>query len=879
MRKVLFVLLIATFALALYWSYIRFNKSEEATLHPIRSIPTEAAIIIEANGFSSFWNHFSETNIAWQALKTVPRYGELDSTLSRFNNSLETSPDLDDRLNKTPVCCAIFAQGEGLTDYLVVANLSEQNLMNDWNQLLTDMGYQASPSQQYKGVEISSWSDGNTKYYSTYANQLLHFSSSLSIIQSSVSKSSKTGKLNPHLEQVYQTASKGQRISIFIQPGRIAKLFDRDVNKTVANWFLEKGKLGNWTELDFASGANSFHLFGFTKTDSSSYLRGIESMTPQYNECLQGIPAFASTFKWWGYQSYPQFMNSTNLSDQEKNEVHTMSEVLDKDLVEHINDWVDNQFASFTTGNGIKSVVCRTNGSIDPNGRLIDYAESDSSMVTHLGVPIYSLHPNLTAGFMFKERASLNFCYTVGDYVYFSANLATAKRIISAVKNNRVLANDEHFMKYYADKFSERSNFIYFCNLPFEKNGILPFLSPEAVSTIKEYNSGYSGFNRLGWQISSNENEMVYHNISLNYSSGSDQLIANNDLWEVELDSTLSRHAQLLKNHRTGTEEVMVQDVENYIYLISSAGNTKWKKQVDGTIIGEAKQIDVYGNGKYQTLFNTRNKIYLLDINGNHVKGFPINLPAFATNSVSVFDYENNHNYRILVATEGGKVYNFNKEGKIVEGWEFKGAAAPVTADIIHYTIANKDYICFHDEEGNIYALDRRGRVRHTVGRKIPGGITSPELVMGRSIGTTKYVFQDSTNSIQSLTFDGNISTLKRDSTSISSFTAIDYEKDGFTNFMIGKGNTVEIFGPDMSLLKYVELPPAEHTCYININGANYFYQLTDGELTMFNDFGDVLSEFPQRSDFKPAISDMNKDGKMDVIMVSGSSVKAKILK
>lgn len=79
----------------------------------------------------------------------------------------------------------------------------------------------------------------------------------------------------------------------------------------------------------------------------------------------------------------------------------------------------------------------------------------------------------------------------------------------------------------------------------------------------------------------------------------------------------------LVKNHRTKGMDVAVQDIENNLYLISDTGSIFWKKQIDGEIMGDIQQIDIYKNGRYQLLFNTANTLYLVDRNGKDVNPYP----------------------------------------------------------------------------------------------------------------------------------------------------------------------------------------------------------------------------------------------------------------
>ena len=68
-------------------------------------------------------------------------------------------------------------------------------------------------------------------------------------------------------------------------------------------------------------------------------------------------------------------------------------------------------------------------------------------------------------------------------------------------------------------------------------------------------------------------------------------------------------------------------------------------------------------NKKLQMLFSTRNAIYLFDRNGNNMRGFPISLKSSATSPVSVFDYEQNHDYRIFIAC-ASKIFCYKTNGE-----------------------------------------------------------------------------------------------------------------------------------------------------------------------------------------------------------------------
>lgn len=118
------------------------------------------------------------------------------------------------------------------------------------------------------------------------------------------------------------------------------------------------------------------------------------------------------------------------------------------------------------------------------------------------------------------------------------------------------------------------------------------------------------------------------------------------------LDTVASIKPFFFTNHTTGAKEIFIQDMKNNTYLINAAGRVLWKVPLTERIFGNIYMIDYFRNGKYQLLFSGRNFIHILDRNGNYVERYPVKLRSPATNSLSLFDYDNNMNYRLFIAGE-----------------------------------------------------------------------------------------------------------------------------------------------------------------------------------------------------------------------------------
>ena len=92
-----------------------------------------------------------------------------------------------------------------------------------------------------------------------------------------------------------------------------------------------------------------------------------------------------------------------------------------------------------------------------------------------------------------------------------------------------------------------------------------------------------------------------------------------------------------------------IQDSKNILYLINNRGQVEWTREIDGKIIKEVNQIDSYKNGKLQYVFATEKSLNLLDRKGRDVGKFPLKFKDNITSPVSVFDYDKNKNYRLLI--------------------------------------------------------------------------------------------------------------------------------------------------------------------------------------------------------------------------------------
>ena len=143
-------------------------------------------------------------------------------------------------------------------------------------------------------------------------------------------------------------------------------------------------------------------------------------------------------------------------------------------------------------------------------------------------------------------------------------------------------------------------------------------------------------FTGLTLNIEATKNGDLHNEICLFYNNEYSELIR--EKWYTPLNSSIHMSPQIIYNHHND-QIVLFQDDENNLIAFNKDGDRIWKKHIEKNILGEINSIDFYNNQKHQAIFNTEDKLYLIDRNGDFVDGFPKNLPTITSMGHSLFDY------------------------------------------------------------------------------------------------------------------------------------------------------------------------------------------------------------------------------------------------
>ncbi|MDC8005676.1 hypothetical protein POV27_16580 [Aureisphaera galaxeae] len=306
------------------------------------------------------------------------------------------------------------------------------------------------------------------------------------------------------------------------------------------------------------------------------------------------------------------------------------------------------------------------------------------------------------------ENPSPNILFVWEDFFIFSESQESAKDIITAIKNGSVLEKSTVYEEALPE-LSQASSFLVY-NMQGQIDAwMAPFLSTEEGTVSKHP--------FVSLQLSS-DRDFAHVNLVCKELNGSKKQVSGvvTQLFSESLDAPILMEPQFFTNHRTKGKDMVVQDIENRLYLISSSGKVLWKKRLDGPILGDIQEVDILRNGKKQLAFATPKSFQVIDRNGNTVNPFPKKFRDPITQPLAVFDYDNKRKYRFVV-TQGKEVHMYDSKGKTVTGFTFKKAQSNIVLPPQHIRMRTKDYLLIAEENGKLNILSRVGKVRVRTGK------------------------------------------------------------------------------------------------------------------------------------------------------------------
>lgn len=805
----------------------RFEKV--TPLEVQQAIPRDAVLFAENIDYDYLTESFMPESRMWMDFMNLSGEGDLDSLLNLALAQVRSSETLNDFLEKEGLNISLHKIGKDQLKpllYLVYEGFHGDNEFE--NMILSLLEDKAMVNERkYETESLYDVSGGPGlipgKFTFTCTEGLCLISPSSMLVEEAIrtihagaETQSETG-----LQKVRETAGRYVHANLYINYNKLADLFHPFVGQS--NWSkLEVlSHLASWGELDLDIKQDALVLNGMTHADASLplFLNSLAGQSPVKMHLHEVMPAGIGHFLHLGIgnpslfkEQILSYMAGRGKSQAYTNEAQRIEQLYGFNPLDDLSQIVADEIVWFSIeGESQKRedelVIIETRSRSETVEIVMRWVEQYLQLHSfdmrsmrqvyrldnQTSYNIYSLPDPFFEG-MEPGRLFNRYFTLFENYLIFGPSVEVLSRVIYQNVLHKTFVTDPVYQDI-SDYLANRSNLTFYVKpyafLEYKQD----LLSEHMKGKLEIMEMFLRRLPGIVVQYST-EGDLFYHNVSFKYTSQiKDKALT---VWESLIDTTVLTKPSLVTNHNTSEKEIFVQDASGKVYLINSTGRILWKQPVEGPILGSVQQVDFYKNGKLQYLFNTSEKIHLIDRNGNYVERYPVSLRSPATSPLALFDYDKSRDYRLFVATMDRRIYVYDIAGNLITGWKFGKTESLVYGEIQHFRIQSKDYIVLTDQN-KTYFLDRRGKERIRLKERVVLSPRNPvTLDMNIREASPRWISTDTSGNIRAIYLNGTVSTLLSGQASGEHFFRLeDIDSDGISEFVLVQDNVLKVLNQD----------------------------------------------------------------------------------
>lgn len=596
------------------------------------------------------------------------------------------------------------------------------------------------------------------------------------------------------------------------------------------NQKLTLNSFTNYLSLDADVSQDQILLNGITKaTDSTKSLINVFKNTNAQSNALANIaPSNSNGFLSITYNNYLTFNKNLNTFNHTK-------DTLVNPLLKHSIEFGEVYF------NDSNLFIINSEDIIATKEALLNQQNiaEDYRNVTIYNYSNPNIFNNSLSPFIINVTAN-NYCI-LDQFVVFGNSTEALENVIANYQNQTTFSSREYYKNVVSKVSTDAS--------------ILQVLTPESLShTFQQNLNSAKDFNFKDYKTSVlqfiYDRDFAHVNAVINKAKQNyrDQTIS--EVFNISLENEILNNPQFVTNHQSKQKEIIVQDINNKLHLISNNGKIIWTKQIDGAILGRVNQIDMYKNGRLQLAFATKNHVYILDRNGKDVDNFPLKFKDEITQPLAVFDYDKRKKYRLFV-TQNNSVLVYDIKGKPVKGFDFNKTKSPILTTPKHIRIGTKDYIVIKTEN-KLHIVSRRGKTRVTPKTSLTFS-SQPVFEYKNGFATTtkdgKLVLISTNGSVQTLNTN-----LKPNHSIVSTTQTMVTQSDNLLNI---KDKKLEL---DLANYTNANLFYINNKIYISITDTQ------NQKILLYDSNAELLKNFPVYGTSAIDLDQIDKDNKLEFV-------------
>ncbi len=855
LKKIIFGVFV-TSAIALgIWAYFNLKDSKKPTTDALSVLPDNCLVYLNTNDFFELNKKINSQSLIADKLKLFKDVNTFCLTLHAFDSVFTSNSTLNEMLKKSTIHFALYEQNLNWLASFNIKRLGNQDLIIE--ELAKHLKAQKKENNIYEFVLNS----GNKFYFSLRSGVAILSSASI-VIESALNSATPKLQKNKEFIAFKSTLEENSLLSIYVDHKNYSK--STAASKLNLSLALKNGH----SAANLAIEPSQLTINGYLRPDTSEIISAFYGQDPQSPSFLTILPNNTTAFKAFGFSDFAGLNKKMSKLNAKfwKQVSDTALFNIEEEFYKNIESYLVNFESKIPGEKYVLLKVADTTKATEYLGFMSDSLDTEDS------VCIYKLrnHGLKTPIKLFNSffDATTNYAALYNSHIFFSENKDELFRLITELKNDQSIIQNESFNTYKNQNLSEDFNYLVY-NSP-NKNireirSFFNFPSDGIKNPFENFKHfSFSSVNnktnfKFRWQLM-NETEMINKE--------------QNVLWSLDMDAPANMQSNGFVNHITKENELVVQDEANALYLVNAKGTVLWKKKLNEKINSKIYTVDIFKNNKYQLLFNSDNYLHLIDRNGNYVQGYPVKLPAPASSELSVLDYDNDKDYRLFIACKNKVIYNYSIFGVKVEKFANVKTDDEVVLPVQYAKVGLSDYLITVDKEGKIYTFSRKGEGRIGLKNKTIENCSAFFIDATNNINSTYLVYVDDKNNlINKISFSDKkvIAKLNQDIEG-ASITFVNADDNKTTDVIITKPNAILACNLSGNILfeKAIESELSSTDFYSDDSHALYFsYSNTKQELLITDQLKQKTKSI--KASAQALISDLFNDKKKYLIITDGN--------
>lgn len=625
----------------------------------INAMPDDVVLFFDIQNNKAF-DEFIRYDAAMQTAKEIPLFGKLFNDYGLYTTLLSARPDYRTDLFENRCLAGAFSSGKGGVDYLFLLDVDEAKPWKKAEDMPELNGIKPKSSThvfEKETIYELNYPELNIAFSYATVNDVFIYSTTAVLVENAILQLKKG---DPVSEQSgfakVKSAMEPAPFSVFIQMKKWADHAGRIMDNSRYASVLQMGQYADWIGLNLAHGNSGMQISGYCSASS-------EHTLSKYTGVVQANmhPAVP------GNTAVLYRVHTEQLAEQIAAGI--TEENANRDFFDYWSPWMDKQLLVGISESLDANFLKRAYVIIPATDQQL--AESKLKNIAQQDTALYHNMPwmRIAQGNLIGRIAGINVQDTCfGVWMDKALVIAFDKQqlfqMIDAYQNGTGLVKQEEYQQFKT-QVSAAYNASVYLNLPGCEQLLKGWMSDKFVDTLSQHFNLLQKFPRLEIQFTADK-DLYMVNGFISFTEDAERTTGL--LWSVNVDAPVARGPFTVMNDVTGQQNIVVQDTASMLYMISANGDVLWKRQMPSLVLSDVHEVDFYGNDRTQYLFNTIDGIYMLDIHGEPVEGFPITLTTPMSGPVSVFK-SSRSDYRFFVPCENGNIYGYYKDGKPIAGW------------------------------------------------------------------------------------------------------------------------------------------------------------------------------------------------------------------